>query len=67
MLFYTILISGFFIFGVVSIGWPERIRRYNFGFIRLVLPISAQILLTRAFGVLSILFSLLIVAGLLRR
>jgi len=65
-LFYVVLISGFFVFGVVSLIWPETLRRFNFGFIRLALPKEAQLVITRFFGALSILFSLVIVWVLLR-
>jgi hypothetical protein len=32
IIFYSILIVSFFLFGVPSLVWPNKMRRYNFGF-----------------------------------
>lgn len=66
VVFYLVLILGFIFFEIASLVWPQTIRRFNFGLMSLVLPVRVQVLLTRMFGGCSILFSLVILVGLLR-
>lgn len=58
------LILGFFWFGAASLAWPHRMRRFNFHLMRLVLPLEAQVVVTRIIGDLSIAFAALLAFGL---
>ena len=60
------LIVAFLSFGTISIMWPQKVRRMNFGFFGLIVPLKLQLLITRLVGVMFVAFSLALTYGLIK-
>ena len=66
-IFYVILIGGFMGYGIASILRPDTLRRFNTPtLLRTALPIKNQIIFSRIVGTVSIIFSLFILAMVVR-
>jgi hypothetical protein len=65
-LLVLVLFLAFFLYGLVSIIWPHKLRRFSLGWWKLVIPVNHQDLFVRALGTILFLFSLAILWGFLK-